>query len=316
MKKALMLLFVAVAAISLAACNSSDYKVDGTFTAYEADVHDGPMVTMVSVTIKDGEIESFYIDARQGGSTQTAGEDTADDTSDDTYAWSWNEKTKKELGDDYNMVAYGGATAEWYEQAEALEAYFLENGVDDVPTKTVDDEVYFDGIAGVTIKDGSYVALAKEAVQLAKDGKFQSILCEADDLYSATMTVNKDGEFSNLKLDVLQGNPSGATFAWSEDTKQEKGDTYGMKGVGGGYTFTDGAWVSSGENATLEWYEQAALITDYVTANGWNSSLEALAGRGGTIDGSTLVDDLAGATIHTGSYYDVLADLFAAANLD
>ena len=30
-------------------------------------------------------------------------------------------KTKYELGKDYNMVAYGGATKEWFEQADAFE---------------------------------------------------------------------------------------------------------------------------------------------------------------------------------------------------
>jgi len=271
---------------------------------------------LVSVTIKDGEIESFYIDARQGSVTQTEGEETTEDTSDDKYSFAWNEKTKKELGDDYNMVKYGGAIAEWYEQAEAIEAYMLENGTDNVPTKEVDGEIYFDGISGVTMKDGSYVKLAQEALELAKEGKFQAILCEDDDLYIATMTVDKKGNFSDLELDVLQGNPSGDTFAWSDQTKQEKGDTYGMKGVGGGYTFTDGAWVSSGETATLEWYEQAQLITDYITENGFDADLQAIDTRGGSLDGKTLIDDLAGATIHTDSYYEVIGKLFAAANLD
>ena len=206
------------------------------------------------------------------------------------------------------MVANGGAIAEWYEQAALIEAFWLENGYDAV---TVGDDEVIDNVAGVTIKDGGYIALAADAVQLAKDGKMQAVLTSSDDLYIAHMLVDNKGDFSELTLDVLQGAPTGGTFAWSEETKQEKGDDYGMKGVGGTYTFTDGAWVAGEGNATLEWYEQVALITDYVTENGWNEDLAAIASRGGTIDGTTLLDDLAGVTIRSQSYYDVLAKLFA-----
>lgn len=304
MKKMWLLLLVVMAAFALTACQK-EYAVDGDFTAYEVSVHaNAPMVTMVTVTIENGKVKAFYIDARQGDAT-----DTDEDTVVDTFAW--KAETKKELGDKYGMVQYGNATAEWYEQAESLEAYFLENGVDDVPTKNVDGETYFDGISGVTIKDGGYVALAQEALELAKAGKLQTIYCQDDDLYSATMTVS-NGEFSDLELDVLQGKPDGATFAWNEKTKQELGDEYGMKGsaYATGYTYENGEWVSTGEAPTLEWFEQAALITDYVSANGWNGDLEALDSRGGTIDGTTLLDDVAGATIHTGNFYTLLGDLF------
>jgi major membrane immunogen (membrane-anchored lipoprotein) len=319
MKKMLVLLSIAVVALSLSACNSSDYKVDGTFTAYSVEVHSyAPMVTTVSVTIKDGDIESYYIDARQGARVQTAGIDTPDDDSDDTYSFAWNSQTKKELGDDYHMVEYGGAIAEWYEQAESIEAYFLANGVEDVPTITNEEGEYFDGIAGVTMKNGSYIELAQEALELAKEGKFQAVLCADDDLYSASMIVDKKGNFSELELDVLQGKPDGAEFAWNSKTKQELQFEYGMKDspYASGLTYTNGEWVETGNAPTLEWFEQAALITDYITENGWNSSLDALDSRGGTIDGTSLVDDLSGATIHTGTYYDVLAKLFESANLD
>ncbi|PKK94799.1 MAG: hypothetical protein CVV60_04610 [Tenericutes bacterium HGW-Tenericutes-5] len=287
-----------------------EFAADGEFTAYLVGVHsNAPMVTTVTVTIENDEIVGFYIDARQGVDTQTAGTETPDDTSDDTWSYVWNEMTKKELGDDYGMVQFGGAIAEWYEQAALIEAYWLANGYDSVTANSETNVI--DNVSGVTIKDGGYTTLAAEAVQLAKDGKMQAIYCSADDLYIATMMVNAEGEFTDLLIDVLQGSPTGATFAWNTQTKQELGDDYGMKGVGGGYTFVDGAWVSSGSTAVLEWYEQVALITDYVTENGWNEDLAALAQRGGTIDGTTLIDDLAGVTIRSGSYYTLLADLFA-----
>lgn len=318
MRKLYLLLFAFVSVLLLTGCNNSEFQVDGNFTAYEVSVHsNAPQVTSVTVTIEDGEIIAYNIDARQGIVIET----TEDDTT--AYTYSWKEMTKKELGDDYNMKLYGTAYElvdgewveqtgekpenEWYEQAALIEAYWLEHGVDSVDT--IDGRI--SNVAGVTIKDESYLALAQEAVELAKSGTFQAILCRADDLYIATMQQDKDGEILSLELDVLQGSPDGDTFAWRDLTKQELGDEYGMKGVGGAYDFVDGAWVESDEKASLEWYEQAALITDYVLENGWNEDLSALAGRGGTIDGTTLIDDLAGVTVYSQTLYDVLAELFA-----
>lgn len=159
MRKVLMLFFVAFAAFTLFGCNSSEYKVDGEFLAYEAQVHsttikvDGvsvpvkvPQVTYVTVTIENGEIAGYNIDVRQGKVTF--------DTTSEEFEWAWNDKTKKELGDDYNMVKFGDAISEWYVQAELIEAYWLENGVDSV---TVNDDNKIDNVAGVTIKDGGYM---------------------------------------------------------------------------------------------------------------------------------------------------------------
>ncbi len=291
MKKMWTLLLVAVAALTLSACNSSEFQVDGEFLAYEASVsHNAPQVTWVTVTVEKGEIVSFDIDVLQGTRTQTAGADTAEDTSDDTYSFAFNEKTKKELGDDYGMAAVTG-NLEWYEQAELLEAYWLENGVD---IAEVDTDGNIDVVTGVSIGVEDYYNCALEAIENAKAGKFTALAFSADDVYSATMTVSSKGEVSDLLLDVLQGKPEGDTFAFSDKTKQELGDDYGMAAVTGG----------------LEWYEQAAVITDYVLAEGWSDSLSAgTDGVGGAFDG-TDIDALAAATIHTGTYYEVLGTLF------
>ena len=297
-----LLLLVVMAAFVLTACQK-EYAVDGEFMAYEVSVsHNAPQVTMVTVTIEKGKVADFYIDVRQGSATDTS--DPADGVAD---VFAWNEKTKKELGDDYGMASQDGQL-EWFEQAEAIEAYWLENGIS---LDEVDENGDTDAITGVSITVDAIYNVGLAALELAKAGEFQALAFSADDLYIASMTVEK-GKFSDLVLDVLQGAPSAGTFVWNTQTKQELGFDYGMAGVGGGYSFVDGAWVSSGSTATLEWFEQAALITDYVQANGWNGDLEAIGGRGATVDGSTLLDDLAGVTIHSQTYYDVLADLFAA----
>ncbi|NBL01131.1 MAG: hypothetical protein EOM50_24675, partial [Erysipelotrichia bacterium] len=271
MRKVLMLFFVAFAAFTLFGCNSSEYKVDGEFLAYEAQVHSTtikvdevsvpvkvPQVTYVTVTIENGEIAGYNIDVRQGKVTF--------DTTSEKFEWAWNDKTKKELGDDYNMVKFGGAISEWYVQAELIEAYWLENGVDSV---TVNADNKIDNVSGVTIKDGGYIAIAQEAIELAKAGKFQSVYCSGTDLYIAEMTLSK-GKIETLVLDTLQSTKNaanGESFEWKPNTKQELGDAYGMKGSGDGFKFENGAWVETkGTKATHEWFEQANTITDWIIA--------------------------------------------------
>lgn len=313
MKKLGLLLLVVFASVALFGCSTSEFKVDGEFMAFETSVHtNGAMqVTMVSVIIENGEIVGYNIDARQGTKTQTAGADTTEDTTDDVYTFAWNTKTKKQLGDAYNMVTYGNAIAEWYVQAGRIEAAMLANGVDSV---TSDAETHvIDNVAGVTMKDSGYTELAAAAIELAKQGKFQAIYCSGTDLYMASMVVEK-GEITNLTLDTLQkkstlANP--AVFEWNDKTKQALGADYGMKERGAQYTFANGVWTATENSPTHEWFEQANLITNYIMETGNVYNLRTLNGRGISVDGSTIVDGLAGVTVKTETYLLVLTDLFS-----
>jgi major membrane immunogen (membrane-anchored lipoprotein) len=298
MKKVMLLFVLALAPLMFFGCGSSEYAVDGEFTAYQTGEHaEAPMVTMVTVTIEEGEIVSYYIDARQGEWVEGTPV--------------WNEQTKKELEEDYGMDDYSDAERDWYLQAEDIEAYWLENGVDSLELET-DEDGYIQNVSGVTIKDGGYSELAQEAVELAKAGKTNAVICgqghSGPDLSSVELTLDEDGNVTDIVFDVLQSSydETEETFAWNDQTKQELGDDYGMKGVGNGYDFVDGAWVESDEKAELEWYEQAELISDYVLENGYDEDLQAVGGRGGSLDGETLVDGLAGVTIHSGTFYDLL----------
>jgi hypothetical protein len=290
MKKVFLLLMLAVATFTLFGCKSSEYKVDGEFLAYEVSIHrNAPQVTMVTVTIEDGEIVGYNIDARQGKATQTAGADTEEDTSDDEWSYSWNEKTKKELRNEYGMKAVSEIEKEWFEQAEAIEAFMLENGVDAVET---DADTYITNITGVSMKDGGYTALAAAALELAKEGKFQAVYCSADDLVIATMMVDEKGVASNLVLDVLQGSPDGATFAFRDKTKQELGLEYGMK---------DASAIGK------EWFEQADAIAAYVFENGADSI---------QVNEDGDITNITGASVGDSGYSEVFALLFDFANYE
>lgn len=312
MKKVFALLFVAIAALSLAACGEKEYKVDGEFTAFQEGVNgNAQMVTTVTVKIEKGKIVSYYIDALQGKRKEVAGDPV-------TYTFTWNEKTKKELGYGYRMhdgartmteteyIAYldENDKLEWFEQAELIEAKWLADGVESV---TVANGV-IDNVAGVTIKDGSYTKLAKEAVELAKAGKFQAIYTSGTDLYFASMNVDSKGKVTNLVIDTLQSKIVDNVLVWNEKSKQELGADYGMKDIGPGYKLVDGAWVADGKCDT-EWNDQVAVISNYIMENGY-VALKSVNGRGVSLDGTTLIDGTAGVTINTNNYYSVLKALF------
>lgn len=313
MKKVFALLFAAVAVLSLAACSEKEFKVDGEFTAFEPGVNgNAQMVTTVTVKVEKGKIISYNIDARQGKRTEVAGDPV-------TYTFTWNEKTKKELGADYAMkdvgpgyklvdgawVVEGKSQKEWFEQAALIEAKWLADGVDSVTTL----EGRIDNVAGVTIKDGSYIKLAKEAVELAKAGKFQTIFTSGTDLYFASMVVDSKGKVSELVINTLQSKIVENVLVWNEKSKQELGAEYGMKDVGPGYKFEAGAWVADGKCAT-EWNDQVAVISNYILDNGY-VELKSIAGRGVSLNGTSLVDGTSSVTIKTDSYFTLLKDLFA-----
>ena len=286
MKKVLLLLVVAIATFTLFGCKSTEYKVDGEFMAYEISTHYGaPMITTVTVTIEDGEITGYYIDALQSKKVQTAGADTEEDATDDKFQYNWNAKTKKELKFDYNMKPVSEIGKEWFEQAASIEAYMLENGPDAV---TKDADTFIDNITGVSMKDGGYTTLAKEAVELAKAGKFQAITWSSSygkpQVVSASMTVDTKGVVTELKLDTLQSDLSATfEFSWKAKTKQELGFDYNMK---------DASPIGK------EWFEQADTLTAYVMENGWTMN-------------ST--PEVTGVTVTTTDYFKTFDSLFTMA---
>lgn len=334
MKKIAILLLVVFASFAILGCeNNREFKVDGEFTAYEVSVsRNAPQVTTVTVTIADGEIVDYAIDVRQGARTQNA--------TTLAYSFAWNTSTKNELAFNYKMhySAYTASLAdpatatisgyqawltansklEWFQQADLIEAAWLEGGVESV-TKNAEGDI--DNVAGVSISDGGYLALAVEAVELAKAGKFQAIKCVGTDLYIASMTMNAKGEFSELKLDVLQAtkDATAGTFVWHTETKQDKGFNYKMHyntyvaSLADANTATiEGyqAWLTA--NNKLEWFQQADLITDYIMENGYHGNLKPIVatGKGVSLYGKTPLDGFASVSITSGSYFDVLAMLF------
>lgn len=252
-------------------------KVSNTVAAIVTD-SDGKIVLCridaidVEPTLKDGKLESA------------------------TY------KSKAELGDDYNMVAFGGAMAEWYIQAKAVENFVVGKTQSEVAAIAVDGEdkpTDADLAASCTIGISEFKKAIDKAFASERKVSFKSAssltagvavtanaaLTEAELSYTAdfSATVFADGK---IVAAVIDSNEAAATVKDNkigtvsyEMTKLEKGDSYGMVNHGG---------------AIAEWYAQAQAFAN--TAVGKSASeLAALATEG-----------VAGCTMYAGGYKAVL----------
>ena len=177
MKKLLALLLALIFVFSLAACSdkapanddtnndsnetSNDAKFGlGIDVVYDSSDADGDKkgsatvdVTAAALLIgEDGKIISCKLDATSNAlSFTSAGE--AEDS---------NEfKTKREVGDNYGMVAYGGAKLEWYAQADAFDAICAGKAKADLEAYVAGDKADLIS-AGCTIYIGD---MAKAAIK-------------------------------------------------------------------------------------------------------------------------------------------------------
>ena len=191
-------------------------------------------------------------------------------------------QTKNELGDNYNMKTYGGAIAEWYEQAAALANFAKGKTADELKNGAVDATGYApegsDLRTSATIYLGGYVsaivAAAENAQHLGAQAGDELKLAVISSLGSSTAATAEKAGNAQLDVDVtaltvkgntitscvidsLQGKVGfDATGKLTGDvsaplqTKNMLGEGYGMK-----------AWGS----AKYEWNEQAASFAAYVT---------------------------------------------------
>lgn len=352
-KKLLVLLVVVASVFALSACKKErTYAADGVYTAFSADLtsKSGPQLTSVSVTIENDEVKSFFIDCKQsyvtayvlGDNPETTEVVETDFPTTTPKTFAFNAESKKELGLKYGMhnandttnsytkqdlttqagrdayQAYLTASGkkEWFQQANLLEAYFLAN---DPATITVDaTSKAINNVAGVTIKDGGYSALATEALALAKEGKVQVVKATGANIVWVTAQVTEDGEFESILIDTLQGKVTAGKFAWNEKSKQELGYLYGMHNAdntAASYT-KQVLTTEAGLNAykayltaqnKKEWFEQVKLLSDYVLANGWDGKIVAL--TTGKLDTAASAAALASVSVTVAEYAELLEEL-------
>ncbi len=181
-------------------------------------------------------------------------------------------KTKYEMGKDYNMVTYGGATKEWFEQADAFEGVVAGKTVDEVKALVAEGNKGTDAVisAGCTIMVNEFVLAIEKAVanavattattadtlklgtsaqQTTKDAEGDKNGSQKLETTFFAATVAADGKVTAAASDCVQVEFGfDATGASTFDTtkavasKREAGANYGMVAYGG---------------ATKEWFEQA-----------------------------------------------------------
>lgn len=181
-------------------------------------------------------------------------------------------KTKYEMGKDYNMVAYGNAAKEWFEQADAFEGVVAGKTLEEVKALVATENKGTDEVisAGCTIMVSDFVKAIEKAVAnaVATDAMTahtlklgvhtqQSTKDAAEDVSGYNQvettffaaTVDADGKITAAASDCVQvqfgfDETGASTFdtAKAVTSKREAGANYGMVAYG---------------NAAKEWFEQA-----------------------------------------------------------
>ena len=277
-------------------------------------------VTLVAVLVNDeGIIADCVIDG--------IGVDMKfDATGTITTELSANIATKNEKGDSYGMVAWGGAKAEWYQQAEALASYVVGKTAAEVAGIAVNKETKpadgTDLATSVTIKIGGYVNAIVEAVANAKhlgaqagdelilaslsnttDSKPASAEAEGTAQLNCDVTAltTNNGKITSCYIDSVQAKVSfDANGVITSDihsgvkTKNQLGKDYNMMTWGG---------------AKAEWNEQAASFAAYVTGK-TAAEVAGIAVNGDTkpADGTDLATSV---TIKIGGFMDLMAKALA-----
>lgn len=148
MKKKIIL--TGIIGLALLSGCSKGYK-EGIYTGTASDVYGGQNNTATATVTIDTNGKIIDVDV-----------DTTYTTKDGVTT------TKKALGSDYGMLGnpYGSQIGEWYQQAEALEKYVIDNqGIDKI---TLDEDGKTDAISGCTIKIDALYSAINNALNQAK----------------------------------------------------------------------------------------------------------------------------------------------------
>lgn len=320
MKKLLALLLVIMLAFGFVACKKEPvtYKLgmavvtkqSGTdATADGNGLGQSDSVFAAVLLDKDGKIVACKIDTAQSKLNFTAAGVPVD--ADKAFM------TKKELKDDYGMRARSGIGKEWYEQAEALEAYVVGKTSAEVAAIAVSETTAptdADLSASVTIKIGDYKeAIIAACADAAERGSLEgdklgiAAVTTAADSVTATadgngncyfyttyvaVSVNSEGKVtaaitdatqSRVAFDVTGKITTDFTTA-TVQTKRELGDAYNMlprSGIG------------------KEWYQQAQAYNEYIAGKTAGEITAIALDESGK---ATDADLLAGVTITIGDF--------------
>lgn len=224
-------------------------------------------VTVAAVSVDaDGKIVACDLDTASN---------TVSFTADGKAVANTEFKTKAEYGADYNMVAYGGAAKEWFEQADAFEAVVVGKTLDEVKAVVADEGKGNDEVvtAGCTIAISEFVSAIEKAYNAAADSNVTADhtvkVTASTEQTCEDATIDKDGSNkvattvfaaaldADGKIVTASSDCVEVTFTFDTkgvstlDTtkavvsKKEAGSDYGMVAYAG---------------SAKEWFEQAAAF--------------------------------------------------------
>lgn len=185
----------------------------------------------------------------------------------------------------YNMVEYGGAQANWSDQAAKAEQYLIETQ-DPTQISYKDDEGHTDDIAGVSVHVNALFELADSAL---KAGPVE-VGPYTDGGYFAIQDDFVNGWKDYVSLFVKNGNIVDVYWSAFNEAGDDKKD-YDMAGNYG--------LVAKG-GAQAEWYEQAAKAEQHLIET---QDVTAITYK----DDAGHTDDIAGVSIHVNSLYELAA---------
>lgn len=190
-------------------------------------------------------------------------------------------KTKYEMGTAYNMVAYGGATKEWFEQADAFEGVVAGKTLDEVKALVAEADKGTEEVitAGCTIMVKEFVL----AIEKAYNNAAASNATAANTLKLGThteqspkdATEDKDGQNqTETTFFAAAVDANGKVVAASTECVQVKftfdakgASTYdltkavaGKKEAGTAYNMSAYGTDLNGDGTVKEWNEQAAVF--------------------------------------------------------
>ena len=279
MKKFVALVLAACMLFTMSAMaeSTAEYKLGmgvSVSTNSTKDGHAQVDATVATVVLDaDGKIVACRLDCAQNKMDVEDGEVNTEATF----------ETKRELRERYNMVAFSDATREWFEQAEAFEAYVVGKTADEVEnmeTKehnghnvTVDDTLFASCSIDITAfkaavvkacrdeKGQTFTAAGSFTLGLAaiSDASESTSVTDDEDAvvkmyteFGATV-VGEDGKIIAAITDMIQpqikmDEDGEVTEIIYKGTKRELGPDYGMVAYG---------------NAIAEWDAQAQAFANY-----------------------------------------------------
>ncbi len=195
--------------------------------------------------------------------------------------------TKREAGDGYGMVDYGGADKEWYEQADAFCALLIGKTADEVKALVANDAKGTEDVinAGCTIYVSDFAQAVDKAIANAKEceakaadtikiaitaaqGECKDAAADAEGVNNivtdvAAVMLNADGKTTAVMTDCVDADIAfdNAGKCVTEKgslilTKRALRDNYGMSKYGNDL---------NGDGKVLEWYAQADAMDAALT---------------------------------------------------